>query len=61
MPRDGRPLLVTVLRSSVDGASSAAPLVLPYTDTAAFAISVEPTGTVPTKPTDVLATGTAVT
>jgi anti-sigma-K factor RskA len=59
LPRDGRPVLVTEISDSGKGVSSAAPLVLPYDDTAAFAMSVEPTGAVPTKPTEVVATGTA--
>jgi anti-sigma-K factor RskA len=59
LPRDGRPVLVTEIRDSGKGVSSAAPLVLPYDDTAAFAMSLEPSGSVPTKPTDVIATGTA--
>jgi len=59
LPRDGRPTLVTVLRTAANGVSSAAHLAIPYTDTAAFAVSVEPADTVPTKPTEVIATGTA--
>jgi anti-sigma-K factor RskA len=59
LPRDGAPSLVTVLRTTENGVSSAAPLVLPYDDTAAFAVSVEPAGDVPTAPTEVVATGTA--
>jgi anti-sigma-K factor RskA len=59
LPRDGRPTLVTVLRTVDNGVSSAAPLVLPYADTAAFAVSVEPADVVPTTPTEVVATGAA--
>lgn len=60
MPRDGRPILVTVLPGIHDGvAGPSTDLALPYADTAAFAISVEPEGSVPTKPTRVVAVGTA--
>lgn len=59
LPRDGRPTLVTVLRTATNGVTSAAPLALPYADTAAFAVSVEPADAVPTTPTEVVATGTA--
>jgi hypothetical protein len=50
---------VTVLRTSTNGVSSAAPLGIPYADTAAFAVIVEPSDVVPTTPTEVVATGTA--
>lgn len=60
MPRDGRPVLVTVLPPTAqDVPGPAAELALPYAETAAFAISVEPVDVVPTKPTRVLAVGTA--
>jgi anti-sigma-K factor RskA len=60
MPRDGGPALVTVLDSPTAGVPSApAALALPYDETAAFAISVEPADVTPTHPTDVVAVGTA--
>jgi anti-sigma-K factor RskA len=60
MPRDGRPVLVSVLPALDESAPTATtPLSLAYADTAAFAISVEPVDVVPTQPTDVVATGTA--
>lgn len=60
MPRDGRPVLVTVLPSTRDGVPGpAADLALPYAETAAFAISLEPVDVVPTAPTHVVAVGTA--
>lgn len=60
LPRDGSPMLVSLVPSmtrNVPGPPAA--MRLPYADTAAFAISSEPTGTIPTHPTDVVATGTA--
>ena len=59
LPSDGKPTLLAqpVSRS---GASSTQ-LVLPYDDTAAFALSVEPAATRATAPTTVVAVGTATT
>jgi anti-sigma-K factor RskA len=59
LPRDGRPVLVGEMAEVPAGGSARVPLALPYDDTAAFAVSVEPVDTVPTKPTHVLAVGTA--
>ena len=60
LPRDGRPAAVTVLGPVHTGqAGSSASLVIPYDDTAAFAMSVERAGQVPTQPTKVVAIGTS--
>lgn len=59
LPRDGRPVLMTEMEQVPSGPSSPVALTLPYADTAAFAVSVEPVDVVPTKPTRVLAVGTA--
>jgi anti-sigma-K factor RskA len=59
LPRAGRP---TLLAQPVPRASaSSAPLALPYDETAAFAISVEPSGAPAVAPTHVVAVGTATT
>ena len=57
LPRVGTPTLLAqpVPRSS----ASSAPLALPYDETAAFALSVEPAGPKASSPTDVVAIGTA--
>lgn len=57
LPRNGKPTLLAqpMLRARVSSVS----LVLPYDDTAAFALSLEPGGTQATSPTDVVAIGTA--
>jgi anti-sigma-K factor RskA len=59
LPSDGKPTLLAqpVSRS----ASSSTALVMPYDDTAAFALSVEPAGPRATTPTTVVAVGTATT
>ena len=61
LPRDGAPTPVTVVGSAVRTAqaSPSTSLAIPYADTAAFAMSVEPADRVPTKPTKVVAVGTA--
>jgi hypothetical protein len=59
LARDGRPALITEMEQVPDGPSGAVALTLPYADTAAFAVSLEPVNVVPTKPTRVLAVGTA--
>ena len=58
LPRDGGPMLVAEFR---DAGRQTASVVLPsaYADTAALAISVESIRATPTRPTDVLAVGTA--
>ena len=57
--RDGRPVLLAEMEQVPAGPSGAIALSLPYADTAAFAVSVEPVDVVPTKPTRVVAVGTA--
>lgn len=60
MPRDGRPTPVTALSDvKTSQASRTVSLVIPYDDTAAFAMSVERADQVPTQPTKVVAVGTA--
>ncbi|MDQ1694737.1 MAG: hypothetical protein QOJ03_90 [Frankiaceae bacterium] len=60
MPTHGRPVLLTVLDSLSEAeASPPAGLVLPYRDTSAFALSVEPAGARPSQPTQVVAVGNA--
>lgn len=60
LPRDGAPTPVSVL-GDVRTAHATAPtsLAIPYDDTAAFAMSIEPANQVPTKPTRVVAVGSA--
>jgi anti-sigma factor RsiW len=58
LPRDGSPIPVVTLRDATHQTSSV-PLVTGYADTAAFAVSVEAAGPMPTRPTDVLAVGAA--
>jgi anti-sigma-K factor RskA len=59
LPRDGKP---TLLRQPVAaGRDMTAQLALPYDDTAAFALSVEPAGPPASAPTTVVAVGTATT
>ena len=60
LPRDGAPTPVSVI-GDVRTAHATAPtsLAIPYDDTAAFAMSVEPANRVPTKPTRVVAVGSA--
>jgi hypothetical protein len=59
LPRDGRPVLMTEMEQVPSGPSDPVALTLPYDDTAAFAVSLEPVNVVPEKPTQVLAVGTA--
>jgi anti-sigma-K factor RskA len=60
LPRDGRPTMVATLGATHDGGvGEPHSLALPYASTAAFGVSVEPASTVPTKPTKVVAVGTA--
>jgi anti-sigma-K factor RskA len=60
MPRTGRPTMVGTLARTADGSvGEAHPLALPYADTAAFGLSLEPASVVPTGPTDVVAVGSA--
>jgi anti-sigma-K factor RskA len=60
LPRDGRPVLVASMSHVTAGRpSTPVRLVLPYAETAAFGLSVEPDDTVPTTPTRVVAVGTA--
>ena len=60
LPRDGRPTMVATLDSTPNGqVGGNHELPLAYDQTAAFAVSLEPASTVPTKPTKVLVVGTA--
>lgn len=58
LPRDGSPVPVVTFH---DGSrqTSSVPLLTGYADTAAFAVSLEAAGPMPTRPTDVLAVGAA--
>lgn len=58
MPRDGGPSPVVAFTDATRQTPSV-PLVTGYSDTAAFAVSMEPAGPMPTRPTDVLAVGAA--
>ena len=58
MPRDGSPIPVVTFRDPTRQTSSI-PLVTGYSDTAAFAVSLEAAGPMPTRPTDVYALGAA--
>jgi anti-sigma-K factor RskA len=53
--RNGKPTAVRAFRQTKGEVS--APLVTSYANTAAFAVSLEPTGPLPTQPTEVLAVG----
>jgi anti-sigma-K factor RskA len=60
LPRAGRPTMVGTLDRTGDGTvGEAHPLALPYGETAAFGLSLEPASVVPAGPTDVVAVGTA--
>lgn len=60
LPRDGRPTLVAALGTTRNGTvGEAHDLPLPYANTAAFGVSLEPANAIPTKPTKVLVVGTA--
>lgn len=60
IPRDGSPTPVTALPDvAASKESRSVSLVIPYADTAAFAMSVERANEVPTRPTKVVAVGTA--
>jgi hypothetical protein len=60
LPRDGRPTPVTALQDvATSKASRSVALVIPYADTAGFAMSVERADQVPTQPTKVVAMGRA--
>jgi hypothetical protein len=58
LPRDGGPIPVVTFRDPHRQTSSV-PLVTGYSDTAAFAVSLEDAGPMPTRPSDVLALGAA--
>jgi anti-sigma-K factor RskA len=58
MPRDGSPVAITTFRQTGQQTPST-PLIEDYGDTAAFAISLEPTGSAPRRPTDIVALGAA--
>jgi len=59
MPRAGRPRLVEAGTFTGADVGTNATLAASYADTAAFAVSLEPAGITPTKPTTVLAVGNA--
>lgn len=61
LPRDGRPmLLVATLNETGNGVvGEQHALAISLANTAAFGLSLEPTNSVPTQPTDVVAVGTA--
>lgn len=58
LPRDGGPIPVVTFRDPQRQTSSV-PLMTGYADTAAFAISVEDAGLMPTHPTDLIGLGAA--
>jgi hypothetical protein len=58
LPRDGRPIIITEFRDTSQQTASV-PLPSDYPDTAAFAVSVESANVTPSRPTHVLAVGTA--
>lgn len=58
LPRDGSPIPMQSFRDSTQQTASV-PLPTGYADTAAFAVSVEVSGPMPTHPTDVVAVGAA--
>lgn len=60
MPRDGSPIPV-VASNDARQQTSSVPLVTGYSDTAAFAVSLETAGPMPRRPSDVLAVGAATT
>lgn len=59
LPRDGAPVALMQFRTPPHGQTPTTSLARPYADTAAFAVSLEPSGVVPTHPTEVLATAAA--
>jgi anti-sigma-K factor RskA len=59
LPRNGRPVLMAEMEQVPGGPSGPIAMTLPYADTAAFAVSLEPVDVVPDKPTQVLAVGIA--
>jgi anti-sigma-K factor RskA len=58
LPRDGSPMPVVAFLDPKQQTGSV-PLTTDYADTAAFAVSLEPAGAVPIRPTDVLTVGAA--
>jgi hypothetical protein len=60
LPRDGGPIPVVTFRDATRQTSSI-PLVTGYSDTAAFAVSLEAAGPMPVHPTKVVAVGAAST
>jgi hypothetical protein len=56
LPRDGSPTPVVTFRDA-DRQTSSVPLVTSYSDTAAFAVSLEDARAMPTRPTDAFAVG----
>lgn len=58
LPRDGSPIPVVTFRDPARQTSTV-PLITGFSDTAAFAVSLEPNGPMPVRPTHVLAVGAA--
>ena len=58
MPRDGSPVAIASFRQT-DQQTPSTPLTTAYRDTAAFAVSLEPSGPAPTRPSNILALGAA--
>jgi anti-sigma-K factor RskA len=58
MPRDGSPVAIVSFRQT-DQQTPSKPLATAYRDTMAFAVSLEPSGPAPTRPSNILALGAA--
>lgn len=58
LPRDGSPIFLDTFRDT-GRATPPSPLAVPVADTTAFAVSVEPAGTRPERPSTVIAVGPA--
>jgi anti-sigma-K factor RskA len=58
MPRDGSPVAIVSFRQT-DQQTPSKPLATAYRDTMAFAVSLEPSGPTPTRPSNILALGAA--
>jgi anti-sigma-K factor RskA len=58
MPRDGSPVAIVSFRQT-DQQTPSKPLATAYRDTMAFAVSLEPNGPTPTRPSNILALGAA--
>jgi hypothetical protein len=58
VPRDGRPRIVTQFSATGNHATANGLISVPYADLLWFGVSEEPAGTVPSKPSRLLAEGT---